>query len=415
LQTLRAEAGRHGVEGVNGLDTRALVRQILAHEQEDAAITAASAAPVPAARALGRRVNSGPSPPAEPQPQPPRPEHLPLDRRQQPQQQQVTATPESLVGATDTQLRTLMGQGYAVDLGSLHNQRRRLVRQRQLAARSEQAQQTIQSHQAAYDYGPRSRQVELARPNRPSHWILQPGITRGTSGPLSRTVETDQQHRPQRDMRQQQDQQTRHRQQQQQQQQQTQQQPHAAFQPAARPTTGASRVAELLQGALRPTTFPPAQAAETPVGFFAPSTLAPLAPGVLARISSAPLGTDQTTIDNATALMTFPGGPSRAAGGTSVAASVTTAPPVGRNQGSLNIMSIQSIKSDPGRESEVVGRARSGSNNVQLQCSVCLEAFQPGEELRLLPCFHRFHVSCIDAWLARNPACPVCKHSILAN
>eukprot|EP00811_Abedinium_folium_P037012 NODE_9667_length_1407_cov_6.982812.p1 GENE.NODE_9667_length_1407_cov_6.982812~~NODE_9667_length_1407_cov_6.982812.p1 ORF type:complete len:309 (-),score=66.09 NODE_9667_length_1407_cov_6.982812:377-1303(-) len=45
-------------------------------------------------------------------------------------------------------------------------------------------------------------------------------------------------------------------------------------------------------------------------------------------------------------------------------------------------------------------------------CTVCLEVFKPGDELRILPCLHRYHRSCIDIWLQTNPNCPVCKHNI---
>jgi len=44
------------------------------------------------------------------------------------------------------------------------------------------------------------------------------------------------------------------------------------------------------------------------------------------------------------------------------------------------------------------------------QCIVCLEQFQPGEELRILPCLHRYHRSCIDPWLQQNAKCPSCNH-----
>eukprot|EP00404_Azadinium_spinosum_P015402 CAMPEP_0180515652 /NCGR_PEP_ID=MMETSP1036_2-20121128/53443_1 /TAXON_ID=632150 /ORGANISM="Azadinium spinosum, Strain 3D9" /LENGTH=168 /DNA_ID=CAMNT_0022527287 /DNA_START=37 /DNA_END=539 /DNA_ORIENTATION=+ len=42
------------------------------------------------------------------------------------------------------------------------------------------------------------------------------------------------------------------------------------------------------------------------------------------------------------------------------------------------------------------------------QCTICLEDFQAGEELRVLPCKHRYHRSCVDCWLlqARRPECP---------
>ena len=45
-------------------------------------------------------------------------------------------------------------------------------------------------------------------------------------------------------------------------------------------------------------------------------------------------------------------------------------------------------------------------------CSVCLEEFQDGESLRILPCLHSHHVECIDKWLVLNATCPVCKASI---
>lgn len=52
-------------------------------------------------------------------------------------------------------------------------------------------------------------------------------------------------------------------------------------------------------------------------------------------------------------------------------------------------------------------------DSQQDQCSVCLEKFQDGEQLRLLPCMHKYHSRCIDKWFQNSPACPVCKHSII--
>lgn len=50
-------------------------------------------------------------------------------------------------------------------------------------------------------------------------------------------------------------------------------------------------------------------------------------------------------------------------------------------------------------------------------CVICLEAFKDGDRLRILPCNHRFHSSCIDKWLSGSfsyeecitSGCPTCK------
>eukprot|EP00931_Biecheleriopsis_adriatica_P056078 TRINITY_DN33239_c0_g1_i1.p1 TRINITY_DN33239_c0_g1~~TRINITY_DN33239_c0_g1_i1.p1 ORF type:complete len:481 (+),score=107.19 TRINITY_DN33239_c0_g1_i1:35-1444(+) len=51
---------------------------------------------------------------------------------------------------------------------------------------------------------------------------------------------------------------------------------------------------------------------------------------------------------------------------------------------------------------------------MQTQCVVCLEDFKVQDELRVLPCRHRYHSGCIDNWLARSRHCPVCKRDVTA-
>lgn len=46
-------------------------------------------------------------------------------------------------------------------------------------------------------------------------------------------------------------------------------------------------------------------------------------------------------------------------------------------------------------------------------CAVCLENYKDGETIRILPCKHLFHKSCIDPWLLNHRTCPMCKNNIL--
>lgn len=43
-----------------------------------------------------------------------------------------------------------------------------------------------------------------------------------------------------------------------------------------------------------------------------------------------------------------------------------------------------------------------------LTCSVCTDDFIKGQDLRVLPCNHRFHPECIDPWLLNvSGTCPL--------
>ena len=45
-------------------------------------------------------------------------------------------------------------------------------------------------------------------------------------------------------------------------------------------------------------------------------------------------------------------------------------------------------------------------------CSVCIEDFERGDQVCLLPCEHSFHKSCIFPWLSTNPTCPNCRFAL---
>lgn len=50
------------------------------------------------------------------------------------------------------------------------------------------------------------------------------------------------------------------------------------------------------------------------------------------------------------------------------------------------------------------------SNDEHPGCSICTEDFEMGQDLRVLPCNHRFHPECVDPWLLNvSGTCPLCR------
>jgi hypothetical protein len=45
----------------------------------------------------------------------------------------------------------------------------------------------------------------------------------------------------------------------------------------------------------------------------------------------------------------------------------------------------------------------------KVECSICLQNYQDGEEVVTLPCLHKFHQDCIFPWLKINCNCPIDK------
>jgi hypothetical protein len=57
--------------------------------------------------------------------------------------------------------------------------------------------------------------------------------------------------------------------------------------------------------------------------------------------------------------------------------------------------------------------ACSSNDALANTCTICLGEYDTGEVLRRLPCLHSFHQPCIDAWMASNNTCPICRLDLL--
>ncbi|KAI8634134.1 hypothetical protein F5Y19DRAFT_470306 [Xylariaceae sp. FL1651] len=84
--------------------------------------------------------------------------------------------------------------------------------------------------------------------------------------------------------------------------------------------------------------------------------------------------------------------------GSSDAANGSTSPHEAEDAAISANVKPEGAKKEPNVEEEHLG------------CSICTEDFTVGEDVRVLPCNHKFHPACVDPWLVNvSGTCPLCR------
>ncbi|KAL1553740.1 RING-type E3 ubiquitin transferase [Salvia divinorum] len=80
-----------------------------------------------------------------------------------------------------------------------------------------------------------------------------------------------------------------------------------------------------------------------------------------------------------------------------------------------------SVTSHPAPESVVdsfLVKTHGKSENLECaddvsQCYICLAEYEEGDKIRVLPCHHEYHASCVDKWLKEiHGVCPLCRGDV---
>jgi len=67
----------------------------------------------------------------------------------------------------------------------------------------------------------------------------------------------------------------------------------------------------------------------------------------------------------------------------------------------------------PVRHCSAVGPCIEGKPGAEDSCSICLMEFSEGAMVKRLRCGHIFDPECIDTWLRKKNACPMCKRAVV--
>ncbi|KAH7422773.1 hypothetical protein KP509_12G024800 [Ceratopteris richardii] len=93
-----------------------------------------------------------------------------------------------------------------------------------------------------------------------------------------------------------------------------------------------------------------------------------------------------------------------------------------RQSASLSGSTVLSVAASPAPEAVVESFAirvhkKSSTFNSSVdqyaECYICLAEYEDGDHIRVLPCCHGFHRSCVDKWLKESHrVCPLCRYNV---
>ncbi|KAK8834556.1 hypothetical protein M9Y10_011915 [Tritrichomonas musculus] len=78
----------------------------------------------------------------------------------------------------------------------------------------------------------------------------------------------------------------------------------------------------------------------------------------------------------------------------------------------LNEQSLGSPPTDENYVNELKTSEYHQGDCIEDVCSICLDQFEEGTNIIILPCKHAFHPDCLSPWLKIHSECPSCRHKL---
>lgn len=78
----------------------------------------------------------------------------------------------------------------------------------------------------------------------------------------------------------------------------------------------------------------------------------------------------------------------------------------------LNEQSLGSPPTDENFVNQLQSTEYHQNECIEDVCSICLDQFEEGTKIIILPCKHAFHPDCLSPWLKIHSECPSCRHKL---